>query len=136
MFQRKNMLISKLLPQPVSQPSNQSVVSSPMGTRPRKKSLELIFNNQRDKYINNFNWRAPMSERLPPIQKTTQICLNMYFSQTISVEEQQTFPMDAHLYLVCFVEEKTEVCEHDPQFLPSISSLEFPQQFSTHLILK
>ena len=44
--------------------------------------------------------------------------------------------MDAHLYLVCFVEEKTEVCEHDPQFLPSISSLEFPQQFSTHLILK
>lgn len=44
--------------------------------------------------------------------------------------------MDAHLYLVCFVEEKTEVCEHDPQFLPSISSLELPQQFSTHLILK
>lgn len=57
------MLMSKLLPQLVSQPSNQSVVSSPMETRPRKKSIELILNNKRDKYIDNFNWRAPMSDR-------------------------------------------------------------------------
>ena len=45
MLQRKNMLMSKLLPQLVSQPSNQSVVSSPVETRPKKKSIELILNN-------------------------------------------------------------------------------------------
>ena len=38
--------------------------------------------------------------------------------------------------LVRLVEKQTEVCKYDPKFLPSISSLEFPQQFSTHLILQ
>lgn len=39
-------------------------------------------------------------------------------------------------YLVCLVEEQTEVRENNPQLLPPISRLEFSQQLSTHLILK
>lgn len=34
------------------------------------------------------------------------------------------------------VKEQTEVCKNNPQLLPSISGLEFPKQFTTHLILK
>lgn len=39
-------------------------------------------------------------------------------------------------YLVRLVKEQTEVCKNNPQLLPSISCLEFPKQFTTHLILK
>lgn len=42
----------------------------------------------------------------------------------------------ATTYLVRLVEEQTEVCENNPQLLPSIARLKFPQQFSTHLILE
>jgi len=38
-------------------------------------------------------------------------------------------------YLILFVEEETEVCEDDPQFLPAIAVLELAQQISTQLIL-
>ena len=38
-------------------------------------------------------------------------------------------------YLVLFIEEKTEVCKDDPQFLPAIAVLELAQQIPTQLIL-
>ena len=38
-------------------------------------------------------------------------------------------------YFVWFVEEQAKIGEHNPQFLPAITSFELSQQFSTHLIL-
>ena len=40
------------------------------------------------------------------------------------------------IYLVLFVEEETEVCEDDPQFLPAVAVLELTQQIAAQLILK
>jgi len=39
------------------------------------------------------------------------------------------------MYLIAFVEEETEVCKNDPQFLPATRVLELAQQKSTQLVL-
>lgn len=39
-------------------------------------------------------------------------------------------------YLVCLIEEQTEVGEDHPQFLPAITVLKLPQQVARQLVLQ
>jgi hypothetical protein len=36
--------------------------------------------------------------------------------------------------LICFIEEQTEISEHDPQLLPSIAVFELAKQITAHMV--
>jgi len=47
----------------------------------------------------------------------------------------KTYVISSEMYLIAFVEEETEICKNDPQFLPAARVLELAQQESTQLVL-